>query len=182
MTAAPAPAQRQALETILQDDAQLLHGDEEQVRAALAQIKEFGVDRLRLTAGWSVLTRNADGKERPLDFDATDPAAYEQMRWAGLDRAVRLAAEQGFAVMVDVGFWAPLWAMVRTALGDIWAWAASPRAQRIDKPRGRRPNRRPLALSVSGGVARRMAAGRGLTGKGRARSAPAGRSGGRRLR
>ena len=109
MLPSAASAQREALETILQDDAQLLHGDEDEVRTALAQIRDFGVDRLRLTAGWSVLTRGADTKERP-DFDATDPAAYEQARWAGLDRAVRLATEQGLAVMIDVGFWAPLWA------------------------------------------------------------------------
>ena len=106
---AAAPAERQALETILQDDAQLLHGEDQEVRTALTQIRDFGVDRVRLTAGWSVLTRSADTKERP-DFDAADPAAYEQARWAGLDRAVRLAAEQGLAVMIDVGFWAPLWA------------------------------------------------------------------------
>ena len=104
-----AQAQRSALETILQDDAQLLHGDDQEVRTALAQIRDFGVDRVRLTAGWSVLTRDADSKQRP-DFDATDPAAYEQARWVGLDRAVRLAAEQGLAVMIDIGFWAPLWA------------------------------------------------------------------------
>lgn len=107
--AAPAAAQRQALETILQDDAELLHGSDEEVRTAMAQVREFGVDRIRITAGWSVLTRDADSKQRP-DFDATNPAAYEQARWAGLDRAVRLAGEQGLAVMIDVGFWAPLWA------------------------------------------------------------------------
>ncbi|HEX2086957.1 MAG TPA: hypothetical protein VHF89_14850 [Solirubrobacteraceae bacterium] len=108
--APPAPAARPALETVLQDDAQLLHGDDERVRAAFAQVRDFGIDRVRLTAGWSVLTRAADAEERPLDFDAADPAAYEQVRWAGLDRAVRLAAEHGIAVMIDVGFWAPLWA------------------------------------------------------------------------
>ena len=107
--AAPAAAQRQALETILQDDAELLHGSDEEVRTAMARVREFGVERIRITAGWSVLTRDADSKQRP-EFDATDPAAYEQARWAGLDRAVRLADEQGLAVMIDVGFWAPLWA------------------------------------------------------------------------
>ena len=107
--ATPAAAQREALETILQDDAELLHGTDEEVRAAMAQVREFGVERIRVTAGWSVLTRDADSKQRP-DFDAADPAAYEQARWAGLDRAVRLAGEHGLAVMIDVGFWAPLWA------------------------------------------------------------------------
>ena len=111
--ATPAAAERAALETILQDDAQILHGDDAQVRAALAQIRDFGVDRVRITAGWSVLTRDADSKVRP-QFDATDPAAYEQARWATLDRAVRLAHEQGLTVMIDVGFWAPLWAVEDT--------------------------------------------------------------------
>ncbi|HEX8121444.1 MAG TPA: hypothetical protein VF549_09290 [Solirubrobacteraceae bacterium] len=119
-------APRRALETILQDDAQLLYGTDDEVRTALAQIHEFGVDRVRLTAGWSLLTRGADTKQRP-EFDATDPAAYEQARWAGLDRAVRLAAEQGMSVMVDVGFWAPLWAVEDTE---------GPRARTRPDPRG----------------------------------------------
>jgi hypothetical protein len=110
LCAAPAQAERRALETILQDDAQLLHGDDASVRGALETIRELGVDRVRLTAGWSVLTRDADAATRPADFDATDPAAYEQQRWRELDRAVRLAQELGLRVMIDVGFWAPAWA------------------------------------------------------------------------
>ena len=109
LVAPPASAERRALETILQDDAQLLHGDDDQVREALTTIKELGADRVRLTAGWSVLTRDADSGQRP-SFDATDPAAYEQERWRELDRAVRMAAELGLGVMIDVGFWAPTWA------------------------------------------------------------------------
>ena len=108
-SASPALAARPALETILQDDAQVLYGSDAEVGAALAQIRDFGVDRVRVTAGWSILTRDAESKQRP-DFDAADPAAYEQVRWAGLDRAVRLATQQGMSVMIDVGFWAPLWA------------------------------------------------------------------------
>ena len=105
-----AAAERRALETILQDDAQLLHGDDAQVRTALETIRDLGADRVRLTAGWSVLTRDADKRERPAGFDAADPARYEHERWQQLDRAVRIASELGLNVMIDVGFWAPAWA------------------------------------------------------------------------
>jgi hypothetical protein len=104
--AAPRP---EGLETLLQDDAQLLHRPVEQVRASIAQLRELGVDRVRVTANWSVLTRDADAEARPA-FDATDPAAYEQGRWQNLDEVVRTASEQGLRVMIDIAFWAPRWA------------------------------------------------------------------------
>ena len=107
MPAAPAQA---ALETLVQDDASLLHRPTEQVRTSMQKLRSLGVDRVRLTANWSVLTREADAEVKPLDFDARDPAAYEQARWLRLDEAVRLAQETGLTVMIDVGHWAPHWA------------------------------------------------------------------------
>jgi len=103
-----APAQA-ALETLVQDDAALLHRPSDQVRAAMHKLRSLGVDRVRLTANWSVLTRDPDAQSRP-DFDARDPAAYPQASWQGLDEAVRLAQETGLKVMIDIGFWAPHWA------------------------------------------------------------------------
>jgi hypothetical protein len=97
------------LETVIQDDAQLLHRPENQLRRSLEELKLLGVDRLRVTAGWSVLTRNADDTKRP-QFDATDPLAYEQERFRNLDRLIILADQYGFKTMVDVAFWAPHWA------------------------------------------------------------------------
>ena len=107
MPAAPAQA---ALETLVQDDASLLHRPTEQVRASMQKLRSLGVDRVRLTANWSVLTRDVDAELKPFDFDARDPAAYEQARWVALDEAVRLAHETGLKVMIDIGFWAPHWA------------------------------------------------------------------------
>ncbi len=103
---APAPA---ALETIVQDDAALLHRPPDQVAVSARRLKRLGVDRVRLTANWSVLTRDPDIDAEP-DFDASDPAAYDQGRWAGLDQAVRSVRAAGLAVLVDIGFWAPRWA------------------------------------------------------------------------
>ncbi len=107
MAAAPA---RAALETLVQDDASLLHRPADDVRESLRKLRSLGVDRVRLTANWSLLTRDADAEIRPDDFDARDPAAYPQARWVRLDEAVRLAQEQGLKVMIDIGFWAPHWA------------------------------------------------------------------------
>lgn len=106
---APAGASA-ALETVLQDDANLIHRPTEQVRASMQRIRALGIDRVRLTANWSTLTRDADARRRPAGFDARDPASYEQARWRGLDQAVALARESGLAVLVDIGFWAPRWA------------------------------------------------------------------------
>lgn len=106
---APAGAQGRTLETVVQDDANLLHRPAEQVLASMTRISALGADRVRLTANWSVLTRDPDAETRP-SFDARDPAAYEQDRWAGLDRAVNAANAVGLKVLIDLGFWAPHWA------------------------------------------------------------------------
>ena len=109
--AAPAHA---ALETVLQDDGMLLHKPAGEVAGSMATIAALGVDRVRLTANWAALAPEPEAEQRP-EFDAGDPAAYEQARWASLDRAVRLAALNGLKVVLDVGFWAPRWATTDTS-------------------------------------------------------------------
>jgi hypothetical protein len=102
--AAPAPPQ-----TILQDDAVLLHSTDAGVKDAMTQLRALGVDQVRLTAGWSVIAPRPDSPTRPA-FDDTDPAAYPADSWANLDRAVRDASDAGLKVMIDIAFWAPRWA------------------------------------------------------------------------
>jgi hypothetical protein len=109
LCASPAASQARTLETILQDDAQMLHRPEVQLRRSLEELRLLGVDRIRVTAGWAELTREPDAERRP-EFDATNPAAYEQERWRNLDRLLVLAREYGFRTMVDVAFFAPRWA------------------------------------------------------------------------
>jgi hypothetical protein len=112
LLAAAAPAAAQAAappQTILQDDAMLLHGGDQGVKDAMARLRDLGVDRVRLTAGWSVIAPAPDAPMRP-SFDDTDPAAYPAESWANLDRAVRDAHAAGLAVMIDIAFWAPRWA------------------------------------------------------------------------
>lgn len=98
------------LETVVQDDGLLLHRPAEEVAAAATRMRELGVDRVRITASWSTLTRAADAAARPAGFDARDPAAYEQARWRRLDAAIRAIHAAGLRALVDIGFWAPRWA------------------------------------------------------------------------
>jgi hypothetical protein len=112
LCAAAAPAAARAADppqTVLQDDAMLLHGGDQGVKDAMARLRELGVDRVRVTAGWSVIAPQPDSPVRP-QFDDTDPAAYPPASWANLDRAVRDAHAAGLAVMIDIAFWAPRWA------------------------------------------------------------------------
>lgn len=106
----PATVAQAALETVVQDDASLLHRPTEQVRASMRKLRSLGVDRVRLTANWSVLTRDPDANRKPAGFDARDPAAYPQAQWVGLDNAVQTARASGLKVLIDIGFWGPHWA------------------------------------------------------------------------
>ncbi len=104
------PIATPGLETIMQDDGQLLFRSPEVVQAAVAQMQALGVDRVRITASWSSITRAPESEKKPDNFDATDPGAYEQTRWTGLDTAVRAVRAVGLRVLIDIGFWAPHWA------------------------------------------------------------------------
>jgi hypothetical protein len=115
IAATPALADH-SLETIVQDDTQLLHRSDAEVDASMAQLAGMGVDRVRLTAGWSVIAPDADATARPA-FDEADPGAYPAHAWDNLDRAVRDAAEHGLKIDIDIAFWAPLWATADTAPG-----------------------------------------------------------------
>jgi hypothetical protein len=107
---AGAPLSGPGLETIMQDDGLLLYRPAAEVQATVARMKELGADRVRITASWSSLTRAPESDVKPEGFDAADPAAYEQTRWAALDTAIRAIHAAGLDALVDIGFWAPHWA------------------------------------------------------------------------
>lgn len=96
-------------ETVVQDDAVFLHTPPEKIAEALARTKALGIQRIRVTAGWSVIAPQPDDATKPA-FDDTDPAAYPEGNWMNLDRIVRMADEAGVRVMIDIAFWAPRWA------------------------------------------------------------------------
>jgi hypothetical protein len=102
-------AQARQFETVLQDDALVLHRPTQQVERTLRRARALGVDRLRVTAVWQEIAPKGSSRTRPR-FIAYRPRQYPAASWAPLDRAVVLARRAGLKVMIDVGFWAPLWA------------------------------------------------------------------------
>jgi hypothetical protein len=108
--AKPPPISGPGLETIVQDDGLMLYRPAAEVQAAVARMKQLGIDRVRITASWSSLTRDPESDVKPAGFDGSDPAAYEQARWQPLDTAIRAIRGAGLKALIDIGFWAPRWA------------------------------------------------------------------------
>ena len=76
VAALPKLRSRGGMDTIMQDDATFIYGaSDDAVAQAMARAKQLGVDRIRLTAGWSVLAPEADDDQKP-SFNASDPDAY----------------------------------------------------------------------------------------------------------
>jgi hypothetical protein len=100
------------LETTIQDDASLLYRPPAAVARSIAQIAAIGADRVRLTAGWSALTLGTRDTSKPgPPFEPRDSRTYPHDGFTRLDTAVRAAHAAGLQVQIDVGFWAPRWAV-----------------------------------------------------------------------
>jgi len=108
------PPRAAPVATVVQDDAELLHRSPERIAATLDDLRDLGVDWVRVTAGWSVIAPDPRSPRRPR-FDAADPAAYPAPAWSGLDRVYRMAIERGMRPAIDIAFWAPRWAVGRPA-------------------------------------------------------------------
>ena len=107
------------VERVIQDDQAFLHSPAS-LGADLDEVKELGFTRVRVTANWSALAPEPTATVRPA-FDAADPAAYdehENISWDKLDLVVREAAARDLDLLIDIGFWAPLWAAEPAADGD----------------------------------------------------------------
>ena len=114
MLLAGTPTQGKHLETVVQDDALMLARPPAQVQQAARTMAALGADRVRLTAGWSAIAPAPRATDRPgRPFDPRDPATYPPGAWERLDTAVKAARHAGLTVMIDIGFWAPRWAVQR---------------------------------------------------------------------
>ncbi len=102
---------RPPIATIVQDDAELLHRTPQRIAATLDDLRDLGVDWVRVTAGWSEIAPAARSLRRPRGFDATDPAQYPPGAWSALDRVYEMARARGLEAAIDIAFWAPRWAV-----------------------------------------------------------------------
>ena len=120
------PPSTERIETIMQDDAALLYRPPAQMRRSLRRMARLGVDRVRVTASWRQLAPRRTWVKRPF-FDATDPSQYDAHRLAKLDGVVKGARAEGMQVMLDLGFYAPRWAVQRGGRDGRNVWRPNPR-------------------------------------------------------
>lgn len=124
------PATTERVETVIQDDAALLYRSPARVRRALDRMSRHGVDRVRITASWRQLAPDREAARKPA-FDATDAGEYDRTALARLDRAVDGARARGMGVMLDLGFFAPRWAIARPGRNGRNVWRPSVREYRL---------------------------------------------------
>ena len=86
----------------------------------LQEIREFGVDRVRVLVYWQSYAPAPKSKTRPR-FDASDPAAYPAGVWDQLDGLFTSAAARGIAVQL-------------TLTGPVPKWATAKKRDNLTKP------------------------------------------------
>jgi hypothetical protein len=75
----------------------------------LQEIRELGVDRVRVLVYWKDFAPSASSKRRPV-FDAADPAAYPAGTWDRLDALFEAAGARGVVVQLTLTGPVPKWA------------------------------------------------------------------------
>ncbi len=116
----------QPLETIFEAQAELFASP----GPTLDQLKQIGVDDVKVFMPWSEMTPDPASHTRPAGFDAASPAAYVAAQWAPFDAIVRAAASRGMGVDMALEAPAPLWAIGAglppgTSSGFVGSWEPS---------------------------------------------------------
>ena len=105
------------METVIQDDALLLHRPGPEVRRTAQRMANLGADRVRLTASWGGLAPGTTHRKKP-QFDATNSREYPHEPFERLDRAVKAVRKAGMEAMIDLAFFAPRWGVKRGSPRD----------------------------------------------------------------
>lgn len=117
--AAPTPAHASPDQlSIMMDDDQLLYRGDQVRDASLERMRNLGVDVVRVTVLWSVLTDKAS-RNRLRGARATNPRNYPRLNWDRYDRLVRAARSLGITVYFNP-----------TPPGPSWAHGKAPRGLR----------------------------------------------------
>lgn len=75
------------------------------------QLRELGVDQLRLPMFWNTVAPNPYSRRAPVGFHGISPAAYPARNWAPYDDLIKEASYSGISINLDLAGRAPLWAM-----------------------------------------------------------------------
>jgi hypothetical protein len=108
--AAPAHAAAQQ-ESVFMDDNLLLYRGDDVADKTLHELKDLGVDRVRVSVPWRAFAPNHRDTKRPAALtDPTDPAQYDPVSFDLHDHLLRVANQLGIKVLFNVTGGAPLWA------------------------------------------------------------------------
>jgi hypothetical protein len=91
---------------LFQDDALLVEHGAAQRTATLNEVRNLGVDMIKVQLNWASAAPR--GRRKPSGFDATDPSEYPG--WAGYDAVLADAKARGLKVMFALAPPAPGWA------------------------------------------------------------------------
>ncbi len=105
-------------ESTFQDDPRLVYGDAATQDATLDTLRDFGVDRIRVSVFWRVLAPANDQLQKP-DFDATDPAGYQTKVWDRYDHLIQAAQARGINVNLNFTSPVPRWAATESPRADL---------------------------------------------------------------
>ncbi|HEX2088230.1 MAG TPA: hypothetical protein VHF89_21260, partial [Solirubrobacteraceae bacterium] len=104
--------------SMMMDDDLLVYRDDATRDAAMARMKQLGVDYVRVTVLWSVVAEHAKSTPaRRRRFDPRDPRTYPTRNWDRYDRLVRSARTLGLGVYFNVTPPGPPWSRGRAPRG-----------------------------------------------------------------
>ena len=109
----------------LQDDQQLIYSTPAHTAAVLQDLKDMGVDRVRVSVVWSLIAPKPSSSKKP-KFAATNPAAYPGGAWARYDFLDYTAAKDGLQVYFQPVAPAPNWATTRLPVPQGYRYANNP--------------------------------------------------------
>jgi hypothetical protein len=101
---APAAHASSSQQSIFMDDNLLLYRGDDVADATLAQLKQLGVDRIRVTLPWRLIAPAPDSAKKPASI------VYDPSRFDNHDHLLRVARQLGIDVLLNVTGPAPLWA------------------------------------------------------------------------
>jgi hypothetical protein len=109
----------------LQDDQQLIYSPPAHVAAVLQDLRNMGVDRIRVSVVWSLLAPEPTSTKKP-KFNASNPDAYPGGAWARYDLLDYMAHQVGLQVYFQPVAPAPYWATTRLPVPQGYRYANNP--------------------------------------------------------
>ncbi len=120
--AAPAAVASRDQESIFMDDPEIVYAAPNELEGTLAEIKQLGADRIRVSVFWRLLAPGHDSETRPFPAGGgADPRNYSAEKWDRYDRIVTTAQKVGLKVLFNITSPAPMWATPAAPRADIEA-------------------------------------------------------------